>query len=149
MKQLLNTIEKAKDVLNISERELSIKIGQHFTYLSKIKKNCTSEKNQKVIIEKIVDLMNGNPVTDDEIIESLSLRLQAEQDKSALLQAAITDKNTEIMNLEESYSLIGVDKRQTESKLKIQVWECRLYQLLFFVTFSLLVLVCLLRKFPL
>lgn len=149
MKQLLDTIEKAKEALNLSERELSTKIGQHYTYLGKIKKKGTSEKNQQVIIEKIVNLMNGNPVTDAEIIKSLSLRLQAEQDKSVLLQAAITDKNTEIMNWRESYSLIGVDKRQIESKLKTQVWKCRLYQLLFFLTFPLLVFVCFLRKFPL
>ena len=110
MNQLLNTIEKAKDVLNISERELSIKIGQHFTYLSKIKKNGTSEKNQKMIIEKIVNLMNGNPVTDVEIIESLSLRLQAEQDKSALLQAAIIDKNTKIINLRKDNHILKLHK---------------------------------------
>lgn len=108
MNQLLNTIEKAKDVLNISERELSIKIGQHFTYLSKIKKNGTSEKNQQVIIEKIVNLMNGNPVTEAEIIERLSTLLQDERDKNVMLQKDIYDSNLKITELNSNIERISI-----------------------------------------
>lgn len=118
MNQLLNTIEKAKDVLNISERELSVKIGQHFTYLSKIKKNGTSEKNQKVIIEKIVNLMNGNPVTDAEIIESLSLRLQVEQHRVEELNQKVKEKNIQVVS--SGFKHMGTLEKLADAEIEIE-----------------------------
>lgn len=112
MKQLLDTIEKAKDVLNLSERELSTKIGQHYTYLGKIKKKGTSERNQQVIIEKIVNLMNGNPVTEAEIIKSLSLRLQAEQDKNIILKKDAYNGNVKITELNSNIERLSIKNHE-------------------------------------
>ena len=80
MNNLKNTVELAKEKLKLSERKLSEAIGQNSSYISKMLKNGTSTKNQEVIIEKLNNLMAGNPVTDVDIIKDLSERLSNQVD---------------------------------------------------------------------
>ena len=110
MQHLKLTIEVAMKKLNISQSELSRRLGKTRNYLAEIKRvGCTTDK-QKELIAMINHVICGEVFkSDDQIIAELSERLSEEQDKNAELIAENHRLKRIIDDADEKYKSVNDD----------------------------------------